>query len=153
MCFGVRQAAVTLLGVWRDQTSDFDRRSRWLSCGNTQEHMWTCGMKTSLGHWRHHLDSWMFYILHTITCGRMSQLARFRGTFCCVTCRNIWTIQYMVTFELPYAHDKRSQIVRQKRVSVLVVAKGDVTFSHCDTHYGDMCTGNMNVCAVCSESM
>ena len=69
MCFGVCQAAVTLLGVWRDQTSDFDRRSRWLSCGNTQEHMWTCGMKTSLGHWRHHFDSWMFYILHTIEQG------------------------------------------------------------------------------------
>jgi hypothetical protein len=35
-------------GCVRDQTSDFDRRSRWLSCGHTQEHMWTCDMKR---HW------------------------------------------------------------------------------------------------------
>jgi hypothetical protein len=32
-------------GVCRDQTSNFDRRSRWLSCGHTKEHMWTCDMK------------------------------------------------------------------------------------------------------------
>ena len=51
------------------------------------------------------------------------QLVRFQGTFCYVTCRNIRTKQDMVTFELPYAHDKRSQIPRQKRVSVLVAAQ------------------------------
>ena len=90
---------------------------------HTKEQMWTCDMKTSLGHWRHHLASWMFYILHTITCARMSQLARFRGTFCHVACSNIWTKQDMVTYELPCAHDKCSQIARQKRVSVLVAAQ------------------------------
>jgi hypothetical protein len=66
-------------GVWRDQISDFDRRSRWLSCGHTQEHMWTCDMKTSMGHWRHHLVSWMFYILHTIEQG--CPLARSKELF------------------------------------------------------------------------
>ena len=64
-------------------------------------------------------------VLHSShhTCARMSQLARFRGTFCHVACSNIWTKQDMVTYELPCAHDKCSQIARQKRVSVLVAAQ------------------------------
>ena len=78
-------------GVRRDQTIDFDRRSRWLSCVHTQEHMWTCDMKTTLDHWRQHLPSWMCYVLHTITCASMLQLARFPGNFCYVSYRNIWT--------------------------------------------------------------
>ena len=31
--------------------------------------------------------------------------------------------------------------------------KWDDNFAHCDTHYGLVCVWNMNVCAVCSQSM
>jgi hypothetical protein len=54
------------------------------------------------------------------TCTRMSPLVRFRSTFCYVTCKNIWTKQDTVTYELPYTHDKQRQIDRQKRVFVWV---------------------------------
>ena len=65
-------------GVRREKTSDFDRRSRWLSCRRTHEHMWTCDMRTTMGHRRQHLDS---CILHTITCVSMLQLVRFQELF------------------------------------------------------------------------
>jgi len=96
-------------GVWQDQTRPFDRRSHWLSCGHTQEHMWTCDMKTSLVHWRHHLTSWMCYI-HTLVYVRMLQLTRYPGTFGTCRIQTYMNKNDILTYELPCVHDKNIQL-------------------------------------------
>ena len=73
-----RRSSPAVLVFDETQSTDFDRRSRWLSCGRTQEHMWTCDMRTTLGNWRQHLVS---CILHTITCVSMLELVRCQELF------------------------------------------------------------------------
>ena len=57
-------------------------------------------MKTTLGHWRQHLASWMCYILHTITCVSMLQLARFPELFAMSHAENIWVVPAQARWQL-----------------------------------------------------
>ncbi len=120
-CFGVRQDAVLVCD--ETQSIDFDRRSRWLSCGHTQEHMWTCDMKTgSLTTTSCFMQSSHHYVCEYVA------TRSFPTNFSLCRMQKYMNKTRHVTCELPCEHDKHNQIAGQMRVFVLVAVQARCQF-------------------------